>query len=196
MAHRILLNDREYHIGLSNLPCLITYKEKSGGSQLSISLVADMFLRGEKILFITAYPPGKDNFFELIKGKEEKAEYITDASKLNSDARAIVLESGNKELLLSALNTTALINKRTVFVKNIEFFGEEAQEKCLGLSKIILSGNLDECANKDAIARRQYKTIIAFSQPKTPLPFTVPSLERFVGYLKECDKGGLIKIEM
>lgn len=196
MAHKILLNEKEYRIEVADLPCLITYKEKSGGSQLSISLITDMFLRGEKILFITAYPPGKDNFFELIKGQEDKVEYVTVPAQLNTDSRAMVLESGNKELLLSALNDQTATNERIVFIKNIEFFGGDVQEKCLGLPKIILSGNIDECAAKDALARKQYETIIAFSQPITPLPLAVPTLERFIGYLKNNGKEGLIKIEM
>jgi len=68
MADKILLNNEVYHIGEDGLPCLIHYAPKAGGSHFSVTMVADLFLSGSKILFLTAYPMAKDNFFQQIKG--------------------------------------------------------------------------------------------------------------------------------
>ena len=62
MADTISLNNEVYHIGEDGLPCLIHYAPKTGGSYFSVAMVADLFLRGSKILFLTAYPMAKDNF--------------------------------------------------------------------------------------------------------------------------------------
>ncbi len=48
MADKILLNNEDYHIGESDLPCLIHYAPKVGGSHFSVAMVADLFLRGSK----------------------------------------------------------------------------------------------------------------------------------------------------
>ena len=196
MPHKILLNGEEHKINKDDLPCLVVYPEKSGGSQLSISLVADLFLRGEKILFITAFPAGKDNFIEQTKDKEEKISYVTDAAGLDPEAQAIVLESGNEKLLLDALDKLDDVDERIIFIKNIETFNDEVFDRCLKKKNIILSGDLDKCSAKNQIAKTKYKTIIAFSKPAIPLPITLPALEKFIGYLRSEDKEGFIKVAM
>ena len=168
MAYKILLNDQEYKIKKDDLPCLITYREKEGGSQLSISLTADLFLRGEKILFITAYPAGKDNFIEQAKDKKEKISYVTDADGLDPKAQAIVLESGNEQLLSDALDRLDDINERIIFIKNIEAFGGEVINRCLEKKNIILSGDIDKCAFKEQVTKKKYKTIAGYP-PATPV---------------------------
>jgi hypothetical protein len=196
MPHKILLNGAEYKIKKDSLPCLITYREKEGGSQLSISLIADLFLAGEKILFITAFPAGKDNFIEQAKDKEEKISYVTDAAGFNQKAAAIILESGNEKLLLDALDKLDDINERIVFIKNIETFSNKVFDRCLKIKNIILSGDLDKSSAKDQIAKNKFKTIIAFSKPAIPLPITLPTLKKFTGYLQSESEAGFIKVAM
>jgi hypothetical protein len=194
MAYKILLNEEEYKIKKDDLPCLITYRDKEGGSQLSISLIADLFLRGEKILFITAFPAGKENFFEQTKGEEEKISYITDAAKLDSKDLAIILESGNGKLLSEALDRLDDIHERIIFIKNIEAFDDEVVSRCLGKDNIILSGDIDKCISKEQIAKKKYKMIIAFSKPLTLLPINIPALEKYSGYLQSADAQGFIRV--
>ena len=43
MTDTILLNNQPYVFTQDNLPCLITYGEKMGGSHISITLVVDLF---------------------------------------------------------------------------------------------------------------------------------------------------------
>jgi hypothetical protein len=163
---------------------------------MSISLVADMFLRGEKILLITAFPPGKANFLEQIKGSEEKISYITNIDQLESMAQAIILESGNEKLLIEAINTLPDIGERIIFIKNIETFSIEVFKKLFGYQKTILSGDIDRCVDKEMTINNKFASIIAFSQPKTPIPFMVPPLDKYIGFYHSPNKDGLIKHEM
>ena len=196
MADTILLNNEVYHIGEDGLPCLIHYAPKAGGSHFSVTMIADLFLRGSKILSFTAYSSAKDNFLKQIKGEESKTTFITDESQLNSDAQAIIVESGNEKLFLSALAKLDDINERVVLVKNMEVFSDAVFDSCLELQKIILSGNLDECSMKKQISEKQYKTIVLFSKSEIPLKVEPPELEKYKGYLWCDDKEGLVSVRM
>ena len=196
MADQILLNNEVYHIGENGLPCLIHYVPKAGGSHFSVAMVADLFLRGSKILFLTAYPMAKDNFLQQIKGSESKTAFITDESQLNTDAQAIILESGNEKLFLQAIEKLDDLNERVVLVKNMEVFSDAVFDSCLKMQKIILSGNLDECSMKKQISEKQYKTVALFSKSETPLKVEPPELEKYTGYLWSDGKEGLVSVRM
>ncbi len=194
MADQMLLNNQVYHIGEDCLPCLIHYASKTGGSHFSVVMVADLFLSGSKILFLTAYPMAKDNFLQQIKGEESKTAFITDESQLNTDAQAIILESGNEKLFLSAVEKLDDLNERVVLVKNMELFSGAVIDPCLKLQKIILSGNLDECSIKKQISEKQYETVVLFSKSATPLKTEPPVLEKYTGYLWSESKEGLVRL--
>ncbi len=194
MGYKIFLNDKPYAMAEKDVPCLITYRDKSGGSQLSISLVADMFLRGKKILFITAFPPGKENFIEQIKGGEEKISYLEKIGDLNRSAPVIILPSGNEGLLLECLEMIPDNDERIVFIKNIETFSVELFKKLHGRKNIILSGDLDNCADKKLITDNEFAAIIAFSQPETPLPITVPALQKYCAFFHGREQDGIMRL--
>ncbi|MBU0569797.1 hypothetical protein KKB40_03375 [Patescibacteria group bacterium] len=196
MADTILLNNEVYKIGEDGLPCLIHYAPKAGGSHFSVAMVADLFLSGSKILFLTAYPMAKDNFLQQIKGEESKTAFITDENQLNTNAQAIILESGNEKLFLQAVEKLDDINERVVLVKNMEVFSDAVFDSCLRLQKIILSGNLDECSMKKQISEKQYKTIVLFSKSETPLKVEPPELEKYKGYLWSDSEEGLVSVRM
>ena len=192
MADKILLNNEDYHIGESDLPCLIHYAPKAGGSHFSVAMVADLFLRGSKILFLTAYPMAKDNFLEQIKGEESKTAYITNKNQLNTETQAIILESGNEKLYLEAVNELTDLSERVVLIKNMEVFSNAVFDSCLKLHKIILSGDIDKCSAKKQISSISYKTTVLFSESETDLKVGSPELKKYQGYLWGIDKEGLV----
>ena len=196
MADTILLNNEAYHIGEDGLPCLIHYAPRTGGSHFSVAMVADLFLRGSKILFLTAYPMAKDNFLQQIKGEELKTAFVTDERQLNSETQAIILESGNEKLFLQAVEKLDDLSERVVLVKNMEVFSDAVFDSCLKLQKIILSGNLDACSMKKKISEKPYKTIVLFGKSETPLKVEPPELEKYKGYLWSESKEGLVSIRM
>src|SRR3989344_2368730 len=127
---------------------------------------------------------------------EPKTAYITDESQLNTDTQAIILESANEKLFLSAIEKLNDINERILFIKNMEVFGNQIFNSCLKFKKIILSGNLDQCSMKKQISKKQYKTIILFNKPKTYLKIEPPNLKKYTGYLWSDNKKGLVSIQV
>ena len=196
MANEILLNKEVYQFGENDLPCLITYAEKAGGSQFSVSMVADLFLRGSKILFLTAYPMAKENILEQVKGEEAKIDFVTEESQLKSGAQMIILESGNENLFLKAAEKLDDFKNRVVFVKNMEVFGDKSIDICLKQEKLILSGDIDKSSAKEKIIKKQFKTIIVFTKPIVTLPFETPILEKYTGYLWSKEKEGFVSLKI
>jgi hypothetical protein len=198
MGHSILLNNEEFHFDENCLPCLVHYKEKQGGSHFTVTLVADLFLQGSKILFLTAYPMAKDNFFEQTRGKEDKIFFVETEDDLEKaeEYQAVILKSGDGNLYLKSLKLLADLNERIVLVKNFEVFDKNILDESLKLEKIILSGDIDKSLSKKQISGKFYKTTISFSQPETFVNFQTPALEKYVGYLKTVDKEGLVKLKV
>lgn len=198
MAYKILLNDEEYHFDENDLPCLVHYKEKQGGSQFTVTLVADLFLQGSKILFLTAYPYAKDNFYEQTKGMESKIFFAENKEMLceAQSYQAIILKSGDGVLYMEALKTLSDLSERVVLVKNFEIFDQNILDSSIKLEKIILSGDIDKSVAKKQISDKLYKTTITFSETETPLSFKTPALDKYIGYLKTANKEGLVKLEM
>ncbi len=196
MAEQIILNNKPYQISKNDLPCLITYVEKSGGSHFSVSMLADLFLQGKKILFLTAYPMAKDNFLKQIQGHEKNTSYLTELKQLDHKAQAIILESGNENLFLEIIKTLPDINERVILIKNIEVFSEAIFDKCLNYQQLILSGNIDKCSSKIAISKYPFNTIITFTKTKIDLGITIPPLEKYLAYWSSKDKKGFTKIKL
>lgn len=196
MNNQIILNGEPYAITESDLPYLVTYGEKAGGSHFTITLLKDLFLSGSKILFLTAFPMARDNFLSQIGEDHSRVALVSSVTELEKafDAQVILLESGNENLFIEALKTAPDIDTRVVLVKNIEAFSAAVFDACLGLTKIILSGNLDECISKNQIAQKNFQNIVVFTKTETPLPVEVPELEKWTGYLSGADAKGIIKV--
>lgn len=194
MPDRILLNGQDYFFEENNFPCFINYAEKAGGSHFSVTMVANLFLRGHKLLILTAYPMAKDNFLQQVAGYESAVTYVSSKDQLNSKSQAIILESGNEELYLRAINILDDIDKRIILIKNIEVFSKTIFNKSLGLKNLILSGNVDLCVAKDLISKIDFSNIIIFTKPEIVLPFEMPHLEKYIGYFWNKDTKGFVEV--
>lgn len=196
MIDKIILNGEDYQISEGDLPALVTYGEHMGGSHLSIALVAQLFLSGSKILFLTAYPMAKDKFLEQIGIDNSKVAFVNNISELEGakNMQAIILDSGNGALFIEVAKVLPDLHERVTLVKNMEEFKEEVFEVCLPLEKLLLSGNIDTCIAKEKISKTNFKTTIAFNQSQTPLSVIVPILEKYTGYLSSGTKSGIIRI--
>ena len=197
MGNKILLDDKPYEFKENELPCLITYNEGMGGSHLTMTIVADLFLQGSKILTLTAYPMAKDNFLEQTGNDNSKIAFVNSMNDLEiaKNKQAIILESGNENLFLEVVKSLPDIKERVILIKNIEVFSNKTIENCLNLKKIILSGNIDECISKAEIVKQDWKTIIVFNQPNTSLSITVPELEKYNAFFLNSEINGIIKVQ-
>lgn len=197
MLDKLLLNWQPYKITESALPAFITYGKNMGGSHLSIVLIADLFLQGSKILFLSAYPMAKDNFLNQVGENNPNIKFVDSTEELEDavNAQAIIIESGNATLFLKAIETLPDIDERVIFIKNVEIFNDQVFGACFKSEKIIISGDIDGCVFKDKIQPEQFKTLIAFNQPQTPIGIEVPKLEKWHGYLSSKDQNGIISVE-
>lgn len=180
----------------SDLPCLVTYEEKMGGSHLSIVLLADLFFQGYKVLLLTAYPMAKEKFLEQTEGDYSHIRFVNNVEDFEGaeESRAVVLDSGNESLLFDAIELLSDFNERVILIKNIEKFSPELFDEVLNSDKVILSGHLDECIAKENISQKPWATIIAFNQTETPLPIQIPELPKWSGYFVGQTKEGMITI--
>ena len=197
MLQKMFLDNTELHLTEKHLPCLISYEEKTGGSQFSVTLIADLFMRGSKVLFLTAYPMATENFLKQASGTTHTIQRIEKEEDITSPSTAdmILIKSGDEKLFLKVFSKLPDINQRIIFVKNMEVFSSETIDKVLPLKKLIVSGHLDECELKEKIASKQYASTIFFSQPQTG-KFHVPTLEKYTGYLKAQDIEGVVSLDM
>ncbi|MFA6365475.1 MAG: hypothetical protein WCW78_03680 [Candidatus Paceibacterota bacterium] len=196
MPDTILLNGKKYSFDENDLPCLISYAPKTGGSHFTISMMADLFLSGSKILSFTAYSSAKDNFLGQIKGMESKVAYIESINQLeaNKEAQAILLKSGDEKLFFEVVSKIKDLKERVVLVKNIETFSGAVFDNCSQFQKVVISGDIDRCKEKNKIIVKKYKTIVVFSRPEFPLAFKVPTLNKYEGYLWNGESGGLCRV--
>lgn len=197
MIENILLNKESYKITESDLPCLVTYQEGMGGSHLSILLTAQLFSAGSKVLFFTAYNMAKEEFVKQIGEKQKDLVYIESISDLEEslNAKCIIIKSGDQDLFIESIKKIPHLAERIVFIKNIETLNEIATETSLSLEKIIFSGDLDKCNFKELILKKNFKTVIAFNQPKVKVPFSVPLLGKYQSFLCSENKKGIIEIK-
>ena len=196
--NKIILNNDLYQVKEKDLPFLIIYGEKSGGSHFTITLVVDLFLSGSKILFFTAFPMAKDNFLEQIGSDHSKVAFIDSVEDIKNykDNQVLILESGNENLFIEAISILQDLNERVVLVKNIEAFSQDIFNNCLDLKNVVLSGNIDICIAKEQILKKSFKSIVVFTKPEISLPIEVPILEKWTGYLSGQDNMGVIKVHM
>ncbi len=196
--NRIILNNESYRVTEDDLPYLVIYGDKSGGSHFTVTLIADLFSSGSKILFFTAFPMAKDNFLGQIGQGYSKIGFVNSKDDLESykDSDVIILDSGNESLFIEAIKMLPNINERVILVKNIEAFSNEIFDTCLDLNNIILSGNIDMCIAKDRIVKKSFKTTVVFTKPEIPLSIEVPKLDKWTGYLSSQGHSGMIKVQI
>lgn len=196
MPDTVSINNELYRMQASDLPCLVTYGEKMGGSHLSIVLLADLFFQGYKVLLLTAYQAGKEKFLEQTGDDYVDIKFLNNKEDFQDAGqfRAIVLDSGNESLLFDAIELLPDFNERIILIKNIEKFSEALFDAIIDFGKVILSGNLDECVAKEKISQKYFSTIIAFNQPVTPLSIQIPELEKWTGYFWSGDRTGIITV--
>ncbi len=197
MADKIFLNKQTLNFTEDDLPCLITYADKTGGSHFSITLVVNLFLNGSKVLFLTAYPMAKDNFLQQVGKDHSKVTFVTSVEELEKakNNQVIILESGNELLFNEAIKILPDLKERVILIKNMEVFSKAVFDICLNMEKVILSGNIDMCADKERLSKKDFRTIIAFTKPEISLPIEVPVLEKYTGFLLGSGKIGVVAVQ-
>ena len=180
---RILVNNKVANFTHEDFPMLISGEAfvQSGASFFGVSLMTELFKKGEKIVLFTALPQAKDLFRKQIEGA------------LNENA--IIIESGDEDLFIKKLNLIEDLDERIILFKNIEEYSINLFNKLKDKKLVIFSGDLDKCEFNDELVKKDFKTKIFFTYPKKIQIENKIDLPRYRGFIISDNYNGLVEIE-
>ena len=175
----ILLNGHEFHFSKGNLPILIHGEDHAGASLFTVSLVADLYAQGSKILFLSGYPMAKD-------------EFIKQVGEIKDDQ--VIFLGGNESLnFLKKVQDLEDIGERVILIKNIDLFEQEVFESVINKDKVIISGDIEKVAYRNRLFEKNFRTKIFFS----PASFAqIPDLQKWEGYLNGQKEEGKLTLQI
>lgn len=176
MLKKVLLDGKEFHFTRPDLPILIHGEEHVGASLFTVSVLADLYAQGSKIIALTGYPMARDAFVEQT-GSEENMQFFT---------------KEKTEEFLNFISKMPDIDDAIVLVKNIEFFSEEVFNTVKNLNNLIISGDVNKCSFKEKILQKSFNTSIYFS----PLNEALPELQEYEGYFVSQNNTGRVLLEV
>lgn len=174
------LNGHDLEFSLNNLPCLIHGARGAGSSYFTVRLVADLFNRENKVIFLSGFHMARDEFVEL--------------TKIEADSnRAIFIKREDSGRLINLSKNLKDIDDYMILAKNFELFDQGVIESVLDKPKLLLSGNLDECRFKDILLQHQCVTRITFSPSENFLPLP-EKLSKYHAYMETDQEKGIVAI--
>lgn len=192
----ILLGGNQKHFDKNDLPMLIHASAGSGGSLFSISVIADLYIQGAKILSLTGYHMARDEFKEQTNSAEDYI-LVNDQSQLQEahHKRVIFVAKETPELFIKLVKSLPDIDERVIFYKNFDLFDVSVLKVIQGLRNLVLMGDVDNTPYKDRLTPMSWASRIYFSEPTSyKLDFTLPDLDRYQGYLRNKDSAGLVTL--
>ncbi len=178
---KFLVNDGIVNFTHDDFPMLISGADKTGSSFFSISLMTDLYKKGEKVLLFSALPQAKDLFKEQVGD--------------NLNKNAIIIESGNENFFLNKLNEIQDLLERIILSKNIEEYSINLFNKLKDKKLVIFSGDVDRCEFVDELIKNDFKTKIFFSYPEKIQIENKIDLPKYTGFIISDSHNGLIKVE-
>ncbi|MCU0680042.1 MAG: hypothetical protein MUF50_01925 [Planctomycetes bacterium] len=175
----ILIDNKKVNFTESNFPILIHGVEKSGASFFSVCLLANLLKNGFKTLLFSAYPMAKEEFRKQIIGYENKA---------------IIINSGEEQVLIDSLRNVTDLNERVVLIKNIDNYSLNLFNAVKDLKLVIFSGDLNKCEFADDIMKRDFATKILFSQSEKHPQYDLASLPKYHGRIISSIYNGMISL--
>ncbi len=177
----ILINDKIVNFTKDDFPILISGANKTGSSLFSITLVANLFKSGNKVLFLTAYPPAKMDFRNQL------------GNLLNENA--IIVDSGEESVFVKKLEEIKDLENVIVLLKNMENYSTKLFDKLKDKKMVIFSGDIDECVFRNQLSNIDFKTKIFFSYPKKINIENKIELPKYNGLIISEKYNGIIKLE-
>lgn len=173
--NKILLNGNIFKCKESDLPFLIHGEEKAGSSLFTVTLAANLFSTGCKLLFLTGYVMAKEEFLKQTQSTENK--------------NIIFCLKDQTENFINYLNTLPDMQERIIAIKNIDLFDERIFDLVSENEKIIISGDISRCIFKDKILNKDFKTKVFFSKLENT---TIPNLQKYEGFLEKDNITGIV----
>lgn len=194
MLQRITCNGVDYLPSDSGFPMLIHGKEGSGASLFTISLVANLYQSGFKLLCLTGFEMASKEFLQQVGKQDNIFRYPWNNSIPDSSKKAILITRENTESFLGLVDRLDDIEERVVLVKNIELFGDEVIERVKAKNRLIISGDIDKCERPLSMLDLAYNSKIMFSKSTQIHDVAVPELPKYHGYIKNRHLDGVIGV--
>jgi len=177
--NRFLLEGNEFHFAENDLPILIHGAEHAGSSLFTISLLADLYTQGSKILFFTGYHMAKDEFIKQV-GEPQ-------------DDRIIFVKGTEPFEFIRYVKELEDINERVILIKNIDLFDQSIFDAIFEKDKLVISGDIEKVPYKERLLAKEFNTKILFS----PASFEqIPELQRWNGYLIAENNRGEVSLQI
>lgn len=173
-------NNIEIDFSVNDLPMVVHGREHSGSSLFSITMAAHLHNQGNKILMFTAYPMATEEFLKQV-GEDASVCFLENWTQIEESQgyQTIIVQSGDKDLCVSALTTLQDIHSRIAFIKNVEDMLDDNIANAININeRTLLSGDVDATLCKEFIKKVNYKTKILFSDSNI-LPKEIPTLEKY-----------------
>jgi len=175
---KFFIDGKTLELEEKDLPMLIHGEDHAGASFYTISLIANLFLAGSKILVLCGYPMAEEQFRKQVGDFKGEINFYTKEKVLGFKNRVSSIEN---------------IDEYVVLLKNVELFDKEIIDFVLNKKKFIISGDFNKCAFKNSVLEKQFKTKIFFS----PISgIEIPMLEKYEGFFISDSLKGIIKVEV
>ena len=178
----ILLNNNIIYFTQEDFPILISGSDGSGASMFSVSLLVEMFKKGEKIVFFSAQEPAKDEFKKQV------------GNSLNQNA--LIIESGEENIFLEKIDKILNLSERIILFKNIENYSKNVFDKLDDRKLVIFSGDIDKCIFGNELAKKDFKTKIFFSYTEKIEIKNRPELLKYHGLIISKKYNGIISLDI
>jgi hypothetical protein len=189
---QILLNNQEFKLSGNDLPMLIHGADGNGASLFSVSVVANLYAAGYKLLFTSGYHMARDEF-KAQTGVGDEAVLVEKASDIEeAHTKSVVfVPRENVELFIQLVASLPDVVKRVIFLKNFDVFDESHFDAVRKLKNVVLAGDLDNCSYRSRILSETWQTRVYFSKPENS-DVELPDLPKYAGYLTSTAHTGLV----
>lgn len=193
----ILFEGKALSFGRGDLPLIIHGEDGNGASLFSISVMANLYNLGTKLLFISGYPMARDELKEQIGSTIDAIliESEVDLAKAHTK-RVIFVPAGKQELFIRLLNELPDIAERIIYFKNYDLFDASVFDAVRKYPACVMQGDLNKVPNLANYIGTNWATKIYFSQPPELFDDKVPQLPKYNGFLRQDSKSGTVSLGM
>jgi len=193
----ILLNGKELNFSKDDLPLIIHGEDGNGASHFSVSVIANFYLQGEKIIFTSGFQGARDSFSEQV-GKNDDTILIESKADLKDaqSKRVIMVPAENHELYKLLLNDLPDIDERIIYFKNYDLFDISVFEEVCKHRECILQGDLNKITNLTSYKNVAWTTKIYFTMPPESFDSPIPDLPKYSGFLRRDSTDGTVSLVM
>lgn len=197
MQKTILLNDKEFNLQGTDLPILIHGKDNSGASLFTITVLANLYKQGSKIIFLSGYHMARDEF--ISQTDEHNSTILTDENDeiyQIEEKKVIFIKRENADWFIHLIQSLSDIGERVILVKNIDLFPENIFNAVVDKKNVVISGDINKTDYKKRVLSKNFVSKVLFSPLELNDATILPPLEKYKGYYWGKQKQGKVSLSL